>query len=79
MKKIEENTIMKRHFSCNMDKLRFDLSVKTTERGNPTSFARPPLQYDYQPVNLHEAIITTTNYSKVKEEMTKNIKHVEYG
>lgn len=64
-----------------MEKLRFDFAVKPTADGKSniiciTSIATPDGQFfgiptEYQPVNLHEEIINTPNYAKVKKSLNK--------
>ncbi|XP_044745287.1 uncharacterized protein LOC123307135 [Coccinella septempunctata] len=64
-----------------MDKLRFDFTVKPTADGKSniicvTSIATTDgevfeLPDEYQPVNLHQQLINTPNYVKVKKSLTK--------
>lgn len=59
-----------------MEKLRFDFAVKASEDGKTniiciTSIGTPNGQVygipdEYQPASLHQVIINTSNYSKVK-------------
>ncbi|KAL0849699.1 hypothetical protein ABMA28_011663 [Loxostege sticticalis] len=64
-----------------MEKLRFDFAVKSTADGKSniiciTSIATCEGQVfgipvEYQPANLHQAIINTSNYSKIKRSLVK--------
>lgn len=65
----------------NMEKLRFDFAVKSTEDGKSnviciTSIATPDGQIfgiptEYQNANFHEEITKTSNYAKVKKSLNK--------
>ncbi|KAK9878436.1 hypothetical protein WA026_022076 [Henosepilachna vigintioctopunctata] len=64
-----------------MDKLRFDFAVKTSTDGKSnviciTSIGTPTGQVfvipdEYQPASLHQVIINTSNYSKVRKTLNK--------
>lgn len=64
-----------------MNKLRFDFTVKSTTDGKSniiciTSMATPNGQIygipaEYQPVNLHQVILDTPYYAKIKKTLTK--------
>lgn len=64
-----------------MEKLRFDFTVKPTADGKSniiciTSIATPNEQIfeipaEYQPASLHQKIINTSNYAKVKKSLNK--------
>lgn len=64
-----------------MDKLRFDFAVKTASDGKTnilclTSIATPSGQVygiplDFQPVNQHQEITSTTHYGKIKKTLQK--------
>lgn len=64
-----------------MEKLRFDFAVKSTADGKSniiciTSIATPNGQVfeipaEYQPVSLHQTIMNTQNYTKIRKSLTK--------